>query len=358
MTLAVKDGLGNQQNLATDSVGGELVPLHNIETPKNFELEIAKGSISGSKVVWKYGFNDDIDTGTTPEDIWHGGGIYTGFNATAAELLTFVGGVNDVGLLVSSGALTAATKTTITDTAATFITDSVAVGDAVLNDTSVLYGYVVSIESETSLTMSSLVDLEGVQKNSAIGDSYRIAKSNGTGASIVATKSALDENYLEANEFVILNGVTLVDTVGTKIRCASAKVLLAGSAGHNVDIISVAQKVTTANIMCKLPATKNSTYIAAYTIPANKTGYIRNLTNTIHKGTSAVVATDFLTREFGGVFLSANPRGVSQNGGETKSFTDHYLRVNEKTDVKAEVTSVSANGTGVSSDFFITLVDN
>lgn len=50
------------------------------------ELFIAEGRYQNRSIVNKFGANSDIDTGTVPEDIWEGGGTYTGF-ATSAEVL-------------------------------------------------------------------------------------------------------------------------------------------------------------------------------------------------------------------------------------------------------------------------------
>lgn len=50
------------------------------------ELSIAEGKYSGISIVNKFGFNSDVDSATVPEDVWEGGGTYTGW-ATAAELV-------------------------------------------------------------------------------------------------------------------------------------------------------------------------------------------------------------------------------------------------------------------------------
>lgn len=52
------------------------------------EALLAAGYISGISVVNKFGRNLDVDTGTVPEDIWGGGGVYTGFPDSALETIS------------------------------------------------------------------------------------------------------------------------------------------------------------------------------------------------------------------------------------------------------------------------------
>ena len=69
------------------------------------QLLIARGQITGFTNIDKFGRNDDIDTATAPEDIWGGGGMYTGFPTGSAETLEiFSSSVNDD--LVGTGART------------------------------------------------------------------------------------------------------------------------------------------------------------------------------------------------------------------------------------------------------------
>ncbi len=48
--------------------------------------QVSLGLHPGVTKMAKYGRNPDIDTGSTPEDVWNGGGLYTGFPASAETL--------------------------------------------------------------------------------------------------------------------------------------------------------------------------------------------------------------------------------------------------------------------------------
>lgn len=47
--------------------------------PRDEMVEINLGARNGRQLIQKFGRNPDVDTATVPEDVWHGGGVYTGF---------------------------------------------------------------------------------------------------------------------------------------------------------------------------------------------------------------------------------------------------------------------------------------
>lgn len=53
----------------------------------DWKLDVALWNISWVEQFWKFWTNLDIDTGSTPEDVWGGWGLYTGFPLWAAETL-------------------------------------------------------------------------------------------------------------------------------------------------------------------------------------------------------------------------------------------------------------------------------
>ncbi len=77
--------------------GGGAVISSQLVGTTNFFLEVAKGTVLGHKTVHKYGRNDDIDTGTDPEDIWTYGGLYT-YNDTPSIQYISSSNALDVGM--------------------------------------------------------------------------------------------------------------------------------------------------------------------------------------------------------------------------------------------------------------------
>lgn len=68
-------------------------------------IDIATGGYQGYSILNKFGRNSDIDTDTDPEDVWEGGGIYTGQPVGSAETVqVFSSDANDTS--AGSGART------------------------------------------------------------------------------------------------------------------------------------------------------------------------------------------------------------------------------------------------------------
>lgn len=61
--------------------------FHTDHPTPNVYLDIARGSISNSKIVHKFGANFDIDQGTDPESVWTGGGVYPWASLSSAQTI-------------------------------------------------------------------------------------------------------------------------------------------------------------------------------------------------------------------------------------------------------------------------------
>jgi hypothetical protein len=249
-----------------------------ISFEKDFFVEVIKGNVSGHSMVNKFGYNLSIDTGSVPEDVWNGGGLYAAFNATAAEIVEV------------------------------FSSDAA---------------------DDSAGTGARTVDLFG-----------------------------LDGSYNETSETVILDGVTPVNTVNSYLRLDRAIVITAGTGGSNAGVITARQSVTTANVFTAIPISRNQTNIAAYTIPAGKTGYLYSLGVTVSKATDTEAQFDLFVRPFGEVFQGKDPGVASKAGGQYIRNTHPWLEITEKSDIVVRVSSVGANGTQVDANFAILLVDN
>lgn len=334
-----RDPEGNFVNTGVNQAGALLT--------SNFKQEIARGLYDGYEYGVKFGRNPDIDTTSTPEDIYNGGSLYTGFNATGNEEITATSAdVNDTGALVSSGTATGGSNTTLIDSGATFIADGVAVGDIVINDTQGIHGIITSVDSETQVTVFQMVN--GIDDNvlNASGDSYRIAESTSTGAAVLRLSNVLDEDYVQQEPvYIILNGTTSVTTSGVNaMRCPSGRIVLAGSSGRNEGQITVTQAVSTSNVFCVIP-TFGATTIGAFAVPAGKdcliTSVNRSITRANGSAGSATIAVN--TRLFGQGFTAERVYELNTSGSPVDETILGPFPAG--TDIKGTVESVSDNNT-------------
>lgn len=313
----------------------------------DFGTEVARGVYSGYRTNIKYGRNAEIDIGTTPEDIWEGGGVYTGFNATANENLElFSSSANDVGVTRANSVLTAASSDglTVTDSGASFIVGGVTAGDLFVDSTQAIHGYITNVTA-TTLTIFSIEN--GYLKKPVAGDSYSVYSSSGTGAAAVLISGLLDANReSQLDIYRPLNGTTPFTISGNYVRCNRVQVLLAGTTDTNAGVITVRQATTTANVFVQLQAGVGQTLIAMDTVPAGKIMLIKRVrvSITLTSGADGSALIYLQVRPIHGAWRSAQAFDIS-TGSPLQIPYDTALVVNEGTDLRFRVGSVSDNDT-------------
>ncbi len=72
----------------------------NLVYTTDFLFEVAKGTIPGHEAVHKFGRNEEIDTGTDPEDVWTYGGVYT-YNDTPSIQYISSSNALDIGMEIT-----------------------------------------------------------------------------------------------------------------------------------------------------------------------------------------------------------------------------------------------------------------
>lgn len=316
---------------------------------------IALGNITGYSSVQKFGYNGGL--GVTPQTIWTLNFDYV-FPTVASIMTVSSDDVNDVGSVVSSGIATGGSLLTLEDTGATFVTDGVAVGDIVINDTNVTLGVVASL-TETEITVAISMN----QKSSntfianAAGDTYRVITSASTGAALIHI-FGLDSNYNSLDEFVVLNGQNAVNTTGTYIRMHRAIIITAGSTGANEGGVYVGTGAVAggvpANVYTHIQTGKNQTLQAFFTIPAGKSGYVTRWYMSVGTGKELDALLQF--RPFGEVFQVKQEFSIVQNTRELDFPVP--LRVEERTDIRAFGNLTSTPAVSVASAFDMILIDN
>lgn len=338
--LRGKDPFDAFQNVGVNGAGALL--------QSDFGTEVARGLYSGYGINIKFGRNPVINTTSTPEDVYNGGGEYTGFNATANENIAVASAsANDVGTLVSSGTATGGSTTTLVDTGATFITDGVAARDTVMLDSVGYHGHVKSVDSETQITVYGWSNGSSDDYAVVSGVTYRVATPASTGASVLRLQRLLNADLEQQTPaYVILNGTSTVTATGDYMRCDTGYVVGAGSGGKNAGEITVNQATTTSNVFCVIP-TFGRTTIGCSTIPTGKVGIIKvtDVRITRASGAAGSATVVLYQREQGSNAFYAREVWEASTGGTSPRRKEGGLILPPGTDFKFTVEEVSDNGT-------------
>lgn len=261
-----------------------LIPLFALASAITTDTTIQSGSgneAAGQVTGTTSGSKRLLDTGSTPEDVWGPGGLYTGQPEHSVAA------------------------------------DTVDVSSSSANDTSA-----------------------------------------GTGARTIRL-SGLDENWAEQTEDITMNGTTDVVSVNQWKRVNRVIVLTAGSGGSNAGLIEVEYTSTPATVFAQVPIGTNQSVIAALTVPAGKTMYVKRMRFSMARASGAAgsAIVSFRTREENGVYRARRYETISTSF--PMQFTNQgALALPAKTDIIMRVESVSDNNSQVAGAFEYILVDN
>lgn len=131
----------------------------------------------------------------------------------------------------------------------------------------------------------------------------------GTGARTVKIKG-LDFEFLEIEEELTLNGLTIVPTVNKFIRIESCRVLTAGTGGENAGDISLTA-ILSATLQCFVEATFNNDQQLQYTVPANKFAVFTQFLMETQKDQQGFI--NLWIRNFGEVYVLGRNWNVYQS---------------------------------------------
>jgi hypothetical protein len=330
---------------------------------KDFMLDVAMGRVPGVSYINKFGRNPDIDTATVPEDIWDGGGIWV--PPTAARTHDIVSSsVEDVGTLLSTGSAdTGSSTTTLYDAAADFVTDGVAAGDTVINDTNYDHSTVITVDDLNTLTLEvsyHSTDPAHTSIGFNSGDTYRVVNPSGTGASITHW-FGLDSNMAPQEEFVIMNGQTNIATASTYYRIHRGHV--DGAASRTVNNVGniTATAQTDATVTAQISAGNGQTQMVVYTVPAGKTGFLTHIYADLVKSKNSVCnlsmrITPLATVDGAGSRVR-HPFGLENGSGHYHHSFRPYDKILANTDIWIRCDEVSANDMDISAGFGMLLVD-
>lgn len=249
------------------------------EAVEDYDLEVAKGNISGT--IGKLITGSNPSTDLIFEDVWDGGDLQTlpydtqTGNFVIGQIVTAGGGA--FGTIVLDADAGAAGTLTLAQVSGTFanndtITDPVS-GAALVNGSQSRISDLVYPTAAEALEVLS----------SSANDT-----SAGTGATGI-TYTSLDDSYIEQTAVTVsLNGLIAVALTGTHFRTVSFSIDGAGSIGTNDGYI-ILRSVATGAIRGLIRPSFSNTLDSHYTVPENKDAYVDRFLLSTDKNNDTVV---------------------------------------------------------------------
>lgn len=182
---------------------------------------------------------------------------------------------------------------------------------------------------------------------------------NGTGTTGALTikVQGLDANYDAIEEDFTLNGQAAVTGDKEFLRVYRAFVTSAGSSEHNEGVITINNSDDSITL-AEIPVEHGQTQMAVYTIPRNYKGYLTSFSGAMSKATpSTAIVLEMAFRKNGVKRVKQNIAIDTTGSTSFIKYFDCPLLIEEKTDIYVNAKEVSANNSGVFSNFSIILVD-
>lgn len=167
----------------------------------------------------------------------------------------------------------------------------------------------------------------------------------------------LDENFLEIEEELNLNGIANVLTVNYYLRIYRLEVTSVGTSGTNNGTITVKNGN---DLIAQIDPGLGRSLMTHYTIPADKTGYLFSYwTNTVRvDGLDPTVGELFLfSRPFDGMFRIERHYQIFPSDLAHASPMIPYIPIEPKSDIVVRAIGVN-NAIKVSAGYSLLLVDN
>ena len=220
-----------------------------------------------------------------------------------------------------------------------------------------------NLEIDTNSAPETIWSAGGLYVFPSSADTLKIISSdfddNGTGTTGALTikVQGLDANYDAIEEDFTLNGQTAVTGNKEFLRVYRAFVTSAGSSEYNEGVITINNSDDSLTL-ATIPAEGGQTQMAVYTIPRNYKGYLTSFSGAMNKVTpSTAIILEMVFRKNS---VKRVKQSIAIDTTGSTSFIKYFecpLPIEEKTDIYVNAKEVSANNSGVFSNFSIILVD-
>lgn len=258
----------------------------------NLELEISKGGVGGHSSFRIIGQNPSIASGEGYADVYAGGSVSGGTQVyvppTSAQVHVFVSDdAADAGTVLSSGSVSSATETSMTDTGADFVSDGVAVSDLILDDSNIFIARVINVTTTVLTVIAWFHPSDGLRENTPVnGNAYRVVTPASTGSGVVHV-DGLNAFFNSQEEFIVLNGTSTVNSIKLWARINRIRGLGAGSSNEVVGIVK-ATALGDNTVTIAIIDGDNVSLSSVFTVPRDSDGFMVRWSGAIAKKTSGI----------------------------------------------------------------------